>query len=872
MHVYWAEFTISWADQSVTGNDAREKVRTDLGVAVEGDDAVSPAKVRWRGVDVCSELVAVAIRKLIEEQDKPWTLVYKPSRRIRRANEVFDKLDIESAAQREEQNRHMRKPPVYAIIGRGASAVVDHTTLRQTTWGRDRVGDAEIVHIGFEDPWGHYNQHEMGQFPHLLGVPGYERRPDLTNEDPAAPRDSTIFAGDTAHELARLQHAVHERTGQNIRIFPYCVALIQPRGETVHDSVKGSLVQEGLDLDALEEMLAMNHAWKRGRYRMLLVSPEGELSWGYADMIDICTGAGKARAIDETMASEDLRDATRTRIWEPAESWDERKKTRAIMAGTEALYREATWTDGQRVCVMGSGGVGVNMIERARDTNAYADWLATKTLHASFVIGRNDILLKHPLGPPRNGAPMEMDEFEGRGDQLAVIDPRDRKWRFGQGCDIAEVVPGAGGQVRVKLKASRTRYETTPSDPSKEDTGIAAKIRDYGETESVLTDGAFPFSELTRGQLDPDYTPDAYDRLIRAAGQDIRDVGQSEKLAMQIALSPIEGDIDGRMVGLQAEDESLRVLGAAATGNAQLVDRNALPVTKMRQYHESLPAQGQIIYVGFVFSMLNVAKANHYFDETPNDNINTMSEAELTALWDDASLAKKTVALRCTTQSGFLWADRSALLLSHPRLLTTWQAAGLFPTFAEIVAGDSRALYPRAVQRPSGVQEWREMLGILGLLPAFARKIIRAHIARGPLDRDALDHELGEQEKADALELTQIRDAGLLAHGWERNLQGRWVRENLLAATDVEEITRRIQYRRLAEWIIESRTAHGGPWPTLEDLISDIRRRFRLKHDRRTEVEPLPADWSEQIDAAVEKLRGVRTKYRPADPILFPEQ
>src|SRR5262245_15890150 len=65
----------------------------------------------------------------------------------------------------------------YVIIGRGTAATVNHTTLRATTFGRRRISGLPILHIGFEDPWVHFDDHMMGQFPHMLSLPGYIHQP-----------------------------------------------------------------------------------------------------------------------------------------------------------------------------------------------------------------------------------------------------------------------------------------------------------------------------------------------------------------------------------------------------------------------------------------------------------------------------------------------------------------------------------------------------------------------------------------------------------------------------------------------------------------------------------------------------------------------
>src|SRR2546425_10160240 len=45
-------------------------------------------------------------------------------------------------------------PPVYyVIVGCGPAAVIDHTTLRQSDFGKLRLGKLPVMHIGFPSPW-----------------------------------------------------------------------------------------------------------------------------------------------------------------------------------------------------------------------------------------------------------------------------------------------------------------------------------------------------------------------------------------------------------------------------------------------------------------------------------------------------------------------------------------------------------------------------------------------------------------------------------------------------------------------------------------------------------------------------------------------
>ncbi|WP_437578490.1 hypothetical protein [Sorangium sp. So ce887] len=699
MHIYWTEITITEANISVTGNAARDKVSADLArprdhkglLIVGGDGETKPASIVYHGKIVSSELLLIVLRSIAVGLGKTWGIVFKESRTVKRVTEIYDRYKAEAHAEREGQNALRRPIPAYVIIGDGTAATVNHTTLRQSAWGKARVAPAEILHVGFEDPWSHYNQHKMGQFPQLLGLPGVAQRPVLGKpgeggkEDVTGPRDSTRFAADTRAERARI--AEHVRANKRVWVataygpqvrplellrLAMCVLAVVPRGVTaLHDSTRGAILREGIDEDELDFMLDWPYPGDFPRYRLLLADTTASLHWLYADKIDICTGAGKPRAVDETMVAPELYEAVRTRLWEPVERWDPAKKRRAILSGTEGLYRETDWSVGQRYCVMGGGGVGVNMVERAEETGKWIDWLATKTLHESFPIGRNDILLKHPKDSvsERRGQPMQMDDFAyGRDDQLAVILPARPKWRFGQGCDLDRVAEAAP-RLRITFKQSPdAKYDKVPNAPDMSKKAIPALIRDHDEQVSNLEAGAFTFSE----KYEPPPAiedPRSYDRVIRCAGQDIREVGQAEKIAAMLELVPIASPADGRMVGLQTKDESVRVLGAASTGNAALVSAEDAAVKKMREYHATLPVQGRILFVGFVFSALNVAEANRYFDpdngKAPNTNVNTMSQKELEALLGDTDLARRIIEVRMKAQSGYVTIDELKVALAR---------------------------------------------------------------------------------------------------------------------------------------------------------------------------------------------------------------
>src|SRR5438270_7517202 len=70
-------------------------------------------------------------------------------------------------------------PLYYVIIGRGPMAVVNHRTLLESEWGRARLGNYPVIHVGFPNPWPRYLRHGLGQPNHLLSFPAFRNQPSI---------------------------------------------------------------------------------------------------------------------------------------------------------------------------------------------------------------------------------------------------------------------------------------------------------------------------------------------------------------------------------------------------------------------------------------------------------------------------------------------------------------------------------------------------------------------------------------------------------------------------------------------------------------------------------------------------------------------
>src|SRR5207244_1863284 len=114
---------------------------------------------------------------------------------------------------------------------------------------------------------------------------------------------------------------------------------------------------------------------------------------------DICTGGGRARVQAAEMPAMPAPMAeAETPPWLPSYRWSDAHKRRKVVSGIDGLTEATAWNTGQRVCVYGGGGIGLNQIERAHDEAeagkaVWIDWCSRDTLHASFNLRRNDMVL-----------------------------------------------------------------------------------------------------------------------------------------------------------------------------------------------------------------------------------------------------------------------------------------------------------------------------------------------------------------------------------------------------------------------------------------------------------------------------------------------
>jgi hypothetical protein len=451
------------------------------------------------------------------------------------------------------------------------------------------------------------------------------------------------------------------------------VALIQPAWEEdvpkdVPEDIQLAFNEEGIDAHLLYTDFEFETP-----YRLLVVGMNGKSQLVYASKIDICTGSGRPRVLKDL--SETVRTRTvaykaihasglsgyelnGTKPWEPPEAWSRELKERRVICGAEALYKETVWESDKRICVMGEGGIGVNMVERGEEAGAWLDWIAKEALSfSSFANPRNHGLLKHPLVDEPDGRRMEPGEFQDWEKPDAVCNPAHKKWRFGRDSVISKVGQGTDGKLKITYMAYDPTGKSSDSPLAQYYASghPAPEVRDYYEVDTALDNECFPYSTKFMSEASPPVDAEFYHRLMICSGQDPTKVGQPRPITQMLILDPIlaPGNL---MVGMETKDKgnTIRVLGAASYTIREWANR---PPSSAEQDHlRSLPRQAQ--FTGFTFCGMSIAHANHYFDHNPNTNLNTATHAELDRLVGKV-LAHFIVGLRTMSQNGFM--TRSAL-------------------------------------------------------------------------------------------------------------------------------------------------------------------------------------------------------------------
>lgn len=535
-----------------------------------------------------------------------------------------------------EVNTHSGTLPVYyVIIGRGPAAIINHTTLRQSEFGKERINALPVMHIGFANPWTKYMQHGMGQPPHLLNLPGFKEHPreDAIHD---AGLDSKHFGDCVESEYSRLE----SRYEGKVFTTEAWVIWIQSKAglEELRNDTEAELEKDGMTeefIDRIVEKLGKEFQSETAAFRLLVMNSkpieelkDEDLFFIYASYIDICTGPGRPNVGTLRPVSNETAEykKARTPAWLSPEkwegSWGDNLKTRTILNGVEAIRDEVKWTADERICVTAGGGVGLNAAERSRNEDCKLDWFGRSSLMPTFANPRNDTFLRHPT-EKRILRPGESKKIGWTKDDDLI--PCGEKLRCGYGA-VLEKAELADNKIEVSLKRyiAVGRFEKEP------------KIKDYFRTQVDLSDSMWSCSYAYVTAIEQ--TPSKlYDRLVLPNGQASKALGHAYYFARHLTLTPIT-ETDGRMIALKSADGKVRVLGAAAQtydnygiGQRRVTDNAG---KKMWLFWDSLPVSA--VPDGMIFSGVNIAVANQYFsDEKPNKNVNTATQKDLEKILKD---------------------------------------------------------------------------------------------------------------------------------------------------------------------------------------------------------------------------------------------
>ena len=417
------------------------------------------------------------------------------------------------------------------IAGAGPAAVINHSTLVHSEFDKDRLanspaGKLPIIHIGFSNPWGRYMRHGMGQPPYLLNLPGFKSANLIDDKAGTVDGglDSRVFASSIDNQFQSLREREiarwrDEPTAQLVKLqWPWnqgWIAMIQTRAK---EAFQGNLANEIGGLDVASKIAAIAGEdypqfpdLKMAPYRVLVVrkvAAAWKAEWIYAQFIDFCTGTGRPRVIIKPAQTDEHKKAL-TPPWLDPASWITELGNRRILSGMDAICDDATWANGERICVPKGGGIALNAAEKAVHNRCQLDWFDDKPLLPTFANPRNYTFLKHWS----EERPRGVGEDEPRHPKLTEPDlvPSYAAGRLGKNAEVST----------AKLVLGGTKVEVTLA--AKEDKDL---IRSSSRLEARLADGCW---QATGAIGDP--PSKNYDRLALAQGLDAAGTGQTKWLA-----------------------------------------------------------------------------------------------------------------------------------------------------------------------------------------------------------------------------------------------------------------------------------------------------------------------------------------------------
>lgn len=316
-----------------------------------------------------------------------------------------------------------------------------------------------------------------------------------------------------------------------------------------------------------------------------------------AAYIDVCAGPGSATdppattRIDPVLLSEYTAGTRLSGLWP------------RLLSGEKYLSKSAgAWATNKSLCVIGGGPTSAWCVERAQSEGNDVLWLSKDPLNAAFVSSRrNDDLVAGVI---------ERELVQGEHIVKGALLPRKTTTIFVEGFEATAITALSNNMVRVDFQAIPSKVQryvnSLGSQPVPPHINTDQVIYSIGQNTDPTHRRSWPF---------------ILDSVLAGA--------------ISKGVHLIKDRYD-RAVGLQSEDQRIRVLGATALSHPTFQSQIANPDSQLRKFYRSLTEQSRV-RCGITFAALMIAEANGFWGATANENLNTASLADLKILmatWD----------------------------------------------------------------------------------------------------------------------------------------------------------------------------------------------------------------------------------------------
>jgi hypothetical protein len=318
-----------------------------------------------------------------------------------------------------------------------------------------------------------------------------------------------------------------------------------------------------------------------------------------AACVDVCAGPGPARGVPSGIVGDPAL-ITEYEGGSPLYTpWPR------LLSGERYLSASAgAEPSNKSLCVIGGGPTSAWCVEHAQSRNNEVLWLSNDSLNAAFVSSRrNDSLV---AGVVRRKLVNGEHAVQG------LLKPRSLTTIFAEGFEAHSIDTLPNQTVRV-------HFQPIPGKTSRYvDRSGSRSYPPYRDFDQVI---------YSIGQVTDVLDPKSWAYMLRPV------------LAGAISRkNHLIRDRSHRAVGLQSEDQLVRVLGAAALSHPDLQPQWTTPGTRSNLFLRSLTEQARV-RVGITLAAVTIAEANRYWTTGPNENLNTAGLGDLKTLmatWDSA--------------------------------------------------------------------------------------------------------------------------------------------------------------------------------------------------------------------------------------------